>query len=1168
MTKNLNIFLKNSQISFQDLYEVKGLEKLHKIFSNFFADLDSELFLEFEDLKNNPDKFSEKEEANILINTAKILEKFLIELFGIKNENENLQKTHQDLSLIYKVKKDFIQRQIARKFDPNTPITEPKIIKNKIKTKNITDFELEFAKLVESNKNDENLIEELKKYAIWALFSQKGQDFHENGALFRLPKKIDFENLVNFEVISHQAELDTNFSKASMTDQPPHDESKIHHVKSLSKTSRLRERDGFKLTDEGFNLNQTLAEANYCIFCHNQGKDSCKIGLLEKDSKEFKKDFFGQELSGCPLEERISEMNLLKSQSFALSSLAIAVIDNPMIAGTGHRICNDCMKSCIYQKQEPVDIPQIESKVLKDVLNLPYGFEIYSLLTRWNPLNLKNPTPKDNSGHKILIAGLGPAGYTLAHYLLNEGHLVVGIDGLKIEPLDPEISGIDLNGNRHDFKAIKNISQIYESLDKRPVYGFGGVAEYGITVRWDKNFLKIIRLLLERRKNFQMFGGVRLGSAFDCKDALNELNFDHVALCLGAGWPNVLNIKNMFAKGVRSASDFLMALQLTGAMHKNLVTNLQVRLPILVVGAGLTAIDTATESLAYYALQVEKFAHRYQILKEKIGKIELEKSWNKEEKLIALEFLDHSKQIKETRQKGESVTKLLQKLGGVKLIYRKSITDAPSYKTNHLEIEKALEEGLEIIDNVTPLEVKIDEFNHIKGLKIKSNIDKKEEIIAAKSLFVAIGTSPNKAPAYEDKLGFSVKNNSFGIIDLDGNEIEQTFSPKAKNIGFLAAKDEKNKKTVSFFGDTHKSFAGSVVKAMASAKKGYPTINKSLAILPKKDNYSEFLNKINQEFTVKVHELNILSENIFELVVFAPILARKTKLGHIFRLHNYHALAPKKGETLLAMEGVALTIYQIDEEKGLLKTIIINAGGSSNIAKNLKKGENIIFMGPSGSPAHISKNQNVAFIGAGRGVFPMASLAKAHKENGCKVTLFCGFRDVKDIVRLEELKNSCDELVISVENGDLIIAGHPNDESSIHHYSSSLQDIKMFKGNLVDAFINHVKNKKSDLDLIFTMGNEEMMDKIAQARHKDLKNHLKETNIGIASLNNPMQCMLKGICSQCLQKKIDTKTGEERYFYSCISQDQKMEEVDFGFLKNRCNQNSLQEKLTRNWVNS
>ena len=68
-------------------------------------------------------------------------------------------------------------------------------------------------------------------------------------------------------------------------------------------------------------------------------------------------------------------------------------VDNPMVAATGHRICNDCMKSCIYQKQEPVDIPQAETRTLKDVLELPWGFEIYSLLTRWNPLNLRRPLP-------------------------------------------------------------------------------------------------------------------------------------------------------------------------------------------------------------------------------------------------------------------------------------------------------------------------------------------------------------------------------------------------------------------------------------------------------------------------------------------------------------------------------------------------------------------------------------------------------------------------------------------------------------------------------------------------------------------------------------------------------------------------------------------------------
>ena len=93
------------------------------------------------------------------------------------------------------------------------------------------------------------------------------------------------------------------------------------------------------------------------------------------------------------------------------------------------------MKSCIYQKQEPVNIPQAETRTLKDVLELPWGFEIYSLLTRWNPLDLRRPYPRPASGKRVLVVGMGPAGFTLAHHLMNDGHRVVGIDGLKIEPL-------------------------------------------------------------------------------------------------------------------------------------------------------------------------------------------------------------------------------------------------------------------------------------------------------------------------------------------------------------------------------------------------------------------------------------------------------------------------------------------------------------------------------------------------------------------------------------------------------------------------------------------------------------------------------------------------------------------------------------------------------------
>src|SRR4029077_20123042 len=117
----------------------------------------------------------------------------------------------------------------------------------------------------------------------------------------------------------------------------------------------------------------------------------------------FKKTQFGVPLAGCPLEEKISEFHLVKARGEPLAALAMICVDNPMVAATGHRICNDCMKSCIYQKQEPVDIPQSETRTLKDVLALPWGFELYSLLTRWNPLDLRRPVLAEPTGKRVLV---------------------------------------------------------------------------------------------------------------------------------------------------------------------------------------------------------------------------------------------------------------------------------------------------------------------------------------------------------------------------------------------------------------------------------------------------------------------------------------------------------------------------------------------------------------------------------------------------------------------------------------------------------------------------------------------------------------------------------------------------------------------------------------------
>jgi NADPH-dependent glutamate synthase beta subunit-like oxidoreductase len=66
---------------------------------------------------------------------------------------------------------------------------------------------------------------------------------------------------------------------------------------------------------------------------------------------------------------------------------------------------------------------------------------------------------------------------------------------------------------------------------------------------------------------------------------------------------------------------------------------MQLRLPVVVIGGGLTAIDTATESMAYYAVQVEKFLVRYESLTEEIGEDAIRANWDDYEREIAEDFL-------------------------------------------------------------------------------------------------------------------------------------------------------------------------------------------------------------------------------------------------------------------------------------------------------------------------------------------------------------------------------------------------------------------------------------------------------------------------------------------------------------------------------------------------
>ena len=104
---------------------------------------------------------------------------------------------------------------------------------------------------------------------------------------------------------------------------------------------------------------------------------------------------------------------------------------------------------------------------------------------------------------------------------------------------------------------------------------------------------------------------MRFGGTLTIEDAW-AIGFDHIAIAAGAGRPTIIDIKNNLIRGIRKASDFLMALQLTGAFKNDALANLQVRLPAIVIGGGLTGVDTATELMAYYPMQVEKTLERYE----------------------------------------------------------------------------------------------------------------------------------------------------------------------------------------------------------------------------------------------------------------------------------------------------------------------------------------------------------------------------------------------------------------------------------------------------------------------------------------------------------------------------------------------------------------------------
>jgi len=1155
--------LRRQGFEYADLFSPSGLRKLD---AAFLADLGSNhpetaaRMVRLRESDENPEPVALSE---LLLAVAPVLERFLVSLLGLETEIEASREEAINEGPVQRFKKDFVLRKARRYRGTITPSFAEldtwlsNQLANARELAN-TDRELATAQFFEAlNASGEDGAEQLALLVQWgrlAMTTPEGQARVNNWSSFTLPNRVDHAHLVPLDSV------ETN-TGARLQSKPEH----------------WRRRDGFALTDKRMETREIQGEVHYCIYCHDHDGDFCSKGFPEKKGEPalgLKPDPLGVILTGCPLDLKISEMHLLKRDGRTIAALAVAMVDNPMIPATGHRICNDCMKGCIYQKSDPVNVPQIETRVLTDVLALPWGVEIYDLLTRWNPLRRTQYLPAGYNGRRVLVAGMGPAGFTMAHHLTQEGCAVVGVDGLKIEPLQEDLLR----------EPVRDWSSLEEPLDDRILLGFGGVAEYGITVRWDKNFLKLIYLSLLRRPLFQVFGGVRLGGTITLEDAWS-LGFDHVCMATGAGLPRVVPMGNSLARGMRQASDFLMALQLTGAGKDSSLVNLQVRLPAVVIGGGLTAVDTATEVQSHYLQQVEKVLARYEILALERGESNVLAGLGEEDRETLAEFLDHGRQLRAERERAANAGEppnfvpLLRSWGGVTLAYRKSINASPAYVRNHEEIIKAMEEGLWYAEGLDPVRVELDRHQHVEGLVCRRMewgdgrwlATRQEETLPARSVFVAAGASPNTIYEREYPGTLLLENDHF-LSHVEHGEtlqpVEVALHCKTDELGTFTSYQHDGKR-VTFIGDTHPVFHGSVVKAVASAARSYPQLMNSLEHLPSPDpsaeNYARFREQMTDLLTARVDRVVAENPGVVELWIRAPLAARRFRPGQFFRLQTFEQGSPVVAHTRLQIP--VLTVSGTGVEDDCVRLLVLQWGGAPRLVSRLQPGDPVVLMGPTGAATDIPSGKTVAIVAGSWGAAVMLDIGPALRAAGNRVLYIAALNAATDLDRRAELEASADQIIWCTAQEPTIMPGRTQDCGVV---ATNMVDLlRRYGSGELDASCGAAGIPLKQVDRIMVMGSTGLLQGFQQALSASgsLRPLVKDGLDALGTVGSPMQCMLKGVCAQCLQWQLDPETGARtRAVFSCAGQDQPLDWIDLDHLAARQSQNRLLDRLTSEWL--
>ena len=1032
-----------------------------------------------------------------LITIAKLFSTFIATKLNLQSTLQNFQQDAHKFDLIYSFKEQLVIKE-ARAWLRHNKLTASFNELNAWLQQQVALDEYAVAEKYFAWQEQENK-EDISKLAEWSLLARENL----NWSSLQVTEKVDFNSY--FAVDLETADEGYSFTL----------------------TTSYKPRDGFALTDSGMNHAQIAHQVRYCIYCHDKEGDFCSIGFPQKKGKPelgFKANPLGVELKGCPLEQKISESHLLQKQGDTLAALLMIMRDNPLCILTGSRICNDCMQSCIYQKKEPVNIPQIETRIVKDILHLPWGLELYDLMLRYNPLKQLDYIQQENTNKNIMVVGMGAAGMTAAHYLTLQGHNVVGVDGIKIEKLPTYLVN----------ECVESIDTWLQQFPQQDNYGFGGVSAYGITARWNKVFLKIAYALLLRRANFRVYGNMRFGGAIRLND-LWPMGFDHAVVAVGAGLPRALNLENSLAPGMLQANDFLMNLHLNNAASMQAIMSTDIVMPICVIGGGLTAVDAATEVQAYYIRLVERVYQRYQNLINKDNFVREQLTAEQQARLAI--YLEHGAKIAAERKAATVENRkinfipLLHKWGGVSIVYRRRMQDSPAYRLNFYELKCAMEEGIKYVAMQSPDKVICDEYGRVKALRtrayafVQDKLEQTEDFynIPAATIITATGATPNVAYAFEHKGELLKKQGRYQAYDLEGEEL---VADKEQGM-FTSYENGLNR--VTFIGDVNPSFQGSVVKAIASAKQVIPDIKKALALLPTKHETNLLVN-LDQLMAIKVAAVETFASFI-KLTVHAPQIAKMHKPAAFYRI-QVNTCDDSFG--YFQEPYVAIGCNSKDAE--CLDFFIHSDELFYQHAQQLQSGMPLSIMGPTGVACKPVGDKTIWVIGKLDAARYALALASAGKLDSA---------------------------------GKVVYVATTNNMSTLYPQLQQYNvEIITIDSEDPQTIVNNLYTTMPEAAEIFIIENACLAKKLyIEFKHGEMQEVISTNSILRVATLAPMQCMLKGVCAKCLQWQVDPATGERtKAVYACSWQLQPAELVDFSHLASRQNQDSIDLLIGKLWL--